>query len=75
MHLHCLTETLVARVERLTWELEEARAWARGYASGMWLFDTTDPPDWLYDRFDEHGEPCDADGNSLPPEVADPRLF
>jgi len=80
MHLFDPSETLEERIERLTRERDEARAWARGYASGMFLFEGTpysvdDPPHWLIDRFDENGEPCDAYGYPIPPELADPRLF
>lgn len=72
-------ENLEAQVARLSHELEqalrerdEARAWARGYESGMFLFDTTDPPEWLVDRFDEDGNPLDENGHAVP---GDPRLF
>lgn len=38
---------LVSELSDLSIQLDEARAWARGYETGMFTVDTDNPPGWL----------------------------
>jgi len=40
-------EALRAELERLRAERDEARAWARGFEHGLFLFTTDEKPHWL----------------------------
>lgn len=60
-------DAALAARDRASAERDEARFYARGFVSGMWLaegtpYDVDNPPEWIYDRVDEHGFPVTWDG-------------